>query len=573
MDTKIVLSSSLGARPDPGTPQELPIVRHYSWRRAWTWFAAWLVLAVVFGPLAYQFSNRIQSTLNGMQGSAPETVRINLVKNFSTALAFPAAIVWDAKGVPPDQAEAAWAGLLQTARDEPNDMDVTDGRTMIDNWPRTDWYAAFVALKASTYGGAQKAIPILRHDMGKLNLPGGSRAWVTGGPALFLDLNTASTDALRTGELIALPVTFVILLLVFRTPVSALLPVIVAALGVVCTLGVLSFLSQDHALLGLHWTGMTVTFFVPNLVTMIGLGVGIDYCLIYLARYRRERANHMTRQEALQIARRTAGKTVLASAVLVMSGFLTLLFIPLDFFKSIAAGGVLVVAIVALATLTLLPAMIFLAGNRLEWARLSLAPLSKFRSRVHFGERWCHLLLSRPRLCVVAGLLILVLLALPSLRLRTGSIEAKNLPVHSEAREGYESLTDNLGAGWMMPAIVLVQHPTGDWISGSGLSDEKLLVNQFDELPNTSKVVTVSDSTGPRRVQQSRMGLLTSYADPTQSVILLLSKTDPAITRRTCNGWSTSARSSRHRPGGGSPAGVALLPRWSAGGDLLRRQA
>ena len=100
---------------------------------------------------------------------------------------------------------------------------------------------------------------------------------------------------------------------------------------------------------------------------MIGLGVGIDYCLIYLARYRRERANHLTTQEALHLTRQTAGKTVLASAVLVMSGFLTLLFIPLEFFTSIAVGGMLVVACVSLATLTLLPAMIFLVGSKLEW--------------------------------------------------------------------------------------------------------------------------------------------------------------------------------------------------------------
>jgi putative drug exporter of the RND superfamily len=507
--------------------RDLPIARHYSRRRALWTFAIWLALAMVFIPLAYEFSNRIQSTLNGMQGSQPETVRVNLVKNFSTALAFPAAIVWDAKGIPPAQADAMWASVLQSAQADPNVKDVTDGNMMIENWPRADWHAAFVALNATTYGGAQKAIPKLRHDMKTLGFPAGKRPWVTGGPALFLDLNTASTDALRTGELIALPVTFIILLMVFRSIIAALLPVIVAALGVICTLGILSFLASDYNVLGMHWTAMSVTFFVPNLVTMIGLGVGIDYCLIYLARYRRERANHLTTQESLQITRRTAGKTVLASAILVMSGFLTLLFIPLDFFKSIAVGGVLVVAIVALATLTLLPAMIFLIGSRLEWCRLSLTALHNLRVRVNFGERWCRLLMSRPRTCVVVGVVILGLLAIPALHLRTGSIEARNLPANSEARQGYDSLTQNLGAGWMMPAIVLVQHPSPDWITGDGMAIESTLVKQFDELDNTAKTLTVSDTTGSRRAQQSRMGLLTSFTDPTQSVILLLSKTDP----------------------------------------------
>ena len=506
--------------------RDLPVAKHYSRRRALCSFFFWVIVLGAFLFPAYQFTSRIQSTLSGMKGSQPETVRLALVKNFSTALAFPAAIVWDAKGIPPDQAAAAWDKLLTTLKADAVSKDVTDGKQMIEEWPRPDWYAAFVAINATTYGGAQKAIPFLRHDVASLSFPGGKKPWVTGGPALFLDLNTASTEALRNGELIALPVTFIILLLVFRSIVAALLPVIVAALGVVCTLGALSFLAEPHHLGHLiRWPGMSVTFFVPNLVTMIGLGVGIDYCLIYLARYRRERANHLTTQEALQITRQTAGKTVLASAVLVMSGFLTLLFIPLEFFTSIAVGGVLVVAMVAFATLTLLPAMIFLVGHKLEWGRISFGPLRSAKSS--FSERWALLVVNYPKSCVLIGLCILVLLALPAYNLNISSVEAKNLPAESDARQGYDSLTQNLGSGWMMPAIVLVQHTSADWISGDGLAVEKDLVKQFNGLENTQKTLTVSDTTGSRRAQNSRMGLLTSYSDPTQSAILLLSKTDP----------------------------------------------
>jgi len=526
LDTKISSTPPASRRPT-GAPRELPIARHYTRRRAWCHFLFWLVLVGIFIPLAHEFSNRIQSTLSGMAGSAPEVVKQNLVKNFSTALAFPTALVWDAKGVPQAQADAAWAALISTIKNDASVKDVTDGRTMIDQWPRPDWYAAFVAVDATTYGAAQKVIPHLRDEVRTLTYPNGKYPWVTGGPALFLDLNLASTGALRTGELIALPVTFVILLLVFRSIIAALLPVIVATSGVICTLGVLSFLASDHNFLGLHWTAMSVTFFVPNLVTMIGLGVGIDYCLIYLARYRRERLAHLTTQEALQITRATAGRTVLASAVLVVSGFLTLLFIPLNFFTSIAIGGMLVVVVVMLATLVLLPAMIFLIGPRLEWGRISLASLHNLRVKANFGERWIQMLLRRPRLCIAAGLIVLVLLALPALHLRIGAPEARNLPKLSDARKGYESLTENLGAGWMMPAIVLIEHPSDDWITGDGMATEANLVKQFNELPNTEKTLTVTDATGSRGSQQARMAMLTSFAEPTQSVMLLLSKTDP----------------------------------------------
>lgn len=475
-------------------------------------------MAIIFAPLAYQFSSRIQSTLSGMKGTPAEIVRENVVKNFSTALAFPTAIVWDAKGLPQEEADATWKNVLDTVRQDPLVHEVTDGPIMIEKWPRSDWYAAFVAVDSTTYGGAEKAIPNLRADVEKLTYPAGSsRPWITGGPALFHDLNIASTESLRTGELVALPITFLILLWVFRSIVAALLPVLVATLGVTCTLGILSLLASS----------MAVTFFVPNLVTMIGLGVGIDYCLIYLARYRRERANHLTTQEALRITRRTAGETVLVSAVLVMSGFFTLFFIPLEFFTSIALGGVLVVASVALATLTLLPAMIFLVGTRLEWGAQLLRPLQK----VHLGpqacEKWGRLVVRRPVVCLALGLLILGLLAIPFFHLRIASVEVKNIPDQMDSRLGYESLSKNLGSGWMMPAIVLVQHPNADWAINGGLDQEKALVDQLAALPNTEKVITITDTTGSRSAQRNRMGMLTSYQEPTQSVMLVLSSSDP----------------------------------------------
>ncbi|MCE0498893.1 MAG: MMPL family transporter [Methylacidiphilales bacterium] len=504
---------------------KLPIKRHHTRHRAILSVVFWTLMAAVFILPAWKFTERIQSTLSGMKGAPSEIVRANVVKNFSAALAFPTAIVWDARGVPPDQANAAWANLLATIGSDPNIKEVTDGRVMIENWPRSDWYAGFVAVNADnkpayTYGDAEKAVRGLREDLGKMTFPGTSRPWVTGGPALFFDLNQASTESLRSGEMIALPITFIILLLVFRSLVAALLPVLVATLGVICTLGILSFFAGV----------MHVTFFVPNLVTMIGLGVGIDYCLIYLARYRRERANHLTTLEALQITRKTAGKTVLVSAFMVMSGFFTLLFIPLEFFTSIAVGGVLVVACVALATLTLLPAMIFLVGSKLELGSGFLSPLQKFRLAPRFCEQWARFVVFRPKFCVAIGLLILGLLAIPFFRLNIASVEAKNIPPHSESRLGYESLTRNLGAGWMMPAIILVQHPKDDWMDSDGLAAEKQLVEKLSDpkiLPNTEKIITVSDSSGPRRIQQSRMGLLTSYNDTTQSIILMLSHADP----------------------------------------------
>jgi RND superfamily putative drug exporter len=514
-----------GYGPGPGG-RLLPVHRLYSRRHAWAALLLWLIIVAVLVPLAIDFTSHIRSTLTGMPGTPSETVRVSLVDNFSTALAFPTALVWDSKGVPQADADAAWSALLDSLRNDSSVSDVSDGQSMIEKWPRPDWHAAFIAVNAKTYSDAQEAIPQLRAIVAKTSFPGGTHPWVTGGPALFLDLNLASTKSLRSGEMIALPVAFIILLVVFRSPLAALIPVVVATLGVVCTLGILCFLATPHAWLpGFHPLG--ITFFVPNLVTMIGLGVGIDYCLIYLARYRRERANHQTTQEALHLARKTAGKTVLASAVLVMSGFLTLLCIPLEFFTSIAVGGMLVVACVSLATLTLLPATIFLVGSSLEWGGEWLAPLTRLRLGPRFFESWGRFVVCRSGMCVGTGLLILAVLAMPFIGLQIASVEARNIPLGSDSRLGYQSLSENLGAGWMMPAIILTRHANEDWMTNGGLDQESALVKKLNALPNTGKILSVTDTSGSRRLQQTRMGMLTSSTSPSQSVLLLLSKSDP----------------------------------------------
>src|SRR6202012_2727579 len=94
-----------------------------------------------------------------------------------------------------------------------------------------------------------------------------------------------------------------------------------------------------------------------------------------------------------------------------------------------------------------------------------LAPLTRLRLGPRFFERWGHFVVCRSKMCVGLGLLVLALLALPFVGLKIASVEANNIPLGSESRLGYQSLSENLGSGWMIPAIVLVQHPGADWMT------------------------------------------------------------------------------------------------------------
>lgn len=492
--------------------------RFLSRRRAVAYLLTWLVLALWLAAPAWNFSHQIKGTLTGVRDTDSEQVRKTLVENFSSSLAFPTAVIWDAEGLSPEEGQARWQEIMGALRSAPGVSEASDAKRFLETWPRESWHAAFVELKATSYAEAEKQIPGLRqHLREQVKLPPDRVPHVTGGPALFMDLNLASTEALRAAEMKALPVAFIILLIVFRSFVAALLPVIVAGLGVLISLGAMSILAA-------YWP---VTFFVPNLITMIGLGVGIDYSLIFLARYRRERELHLTTQEALHVTAKTAGHTVVTSAVMVMSGFVALLIIPLQFFHSIAVAGMLVVGCVAASTLTLLPAFIFLLGHRLEWGQI-ISHHGTFSEKArHFYHWWARVVLAYPWRCFALGTIILLVVAYPLTRLQVTSIQVNTLPAKAEARMGYDSLSKEMGAGWLMPTIILAQHPTADWMtSGEGLKREVELVAKLRQLPNTAQVISLAETPENVSIRRARMAMLTG-SDAKQNLILVASKADP----------------------------------------------
>jgi RND superfamily putative drug exporter len=464
----------------------------------------------------------MKGTLAGTVNGESSRVADVLVKNFSTGLAFPTAVVWDGTDLPIAESDAEWDQLVTTLKADAAINAVNDSSQLTQTGVTPGWHVAFLALHAKDYPGAGEWIPHIRDLLQKVPLTGKFRPQVTGGPALFIDMNEASTTALRHGEWFALPITLFILVVVFRSMVASVLPILVALLGVVLTLGVLREFSVLHTY-G-FFPQMTMTFFVPNLVTMLGLGVGIDYCLIFLARYRREK-EHTTTQEALRLTWATAGKTVIVSAVLVMSGFVSLLLVPMECFNSIAIGGVMVVASVAFATLTLLPAIILVLGRRLEWGQVQVG-MSQENSQ-GLAKMWARSVVRRPWIFFLCGLFLLDLLAYPVFGLKVAAIRVGNLPIGTEARQGYDNLTLHLGKGLLLPIVVLIQHPDGNWMGMEQLNQENVLVNKLKALKDTLNVLSTSDASGTRHQQQLRYGLLTSNKDPSQELMLILCRIDP----------------------------------------------
>ena len=189
---------------------------------------------------------------------------------------------------------------------------------------------------------------------------GGFRVLVTGDATLSRDFTKLSESDLQTGEAIGIPIALVILLAVFGTVVAALVPLVLAIFAIVVALALAALIGQISPL----------SFFVVNMLTFMGLAVGIDYSLFIVSRYREERRHGREQLEAIAVAGSTASRAVLFSGMTVVLALVGMLIVPTKIFVSLAAGAILAVLVAVVAALTLLPAILGLLGDRIESLRV-----------------------------------------------------------------------------------------------------------------------------------------------------------------------------------------------------------
>jgi RND superfamily putative drug exporter len=280
-------------------------------------------------------------------------------------------------------------------------------------------------------------------------LAGGAayRVIVTGDTPLERDMLTVTTEDVGRSERRLLPAAGVILLVACGSLVAALVPLALGFLAIAVALAAIGALA----------TVWPMSIYVLNVATMIGLGVGIDYSLLVLTRFREEVERGATTGEAVARTVTTAGVTVAASGLSVAVGFAGLLFTPLVETRSIGIGGLVVVAVAVLLATTFLPAVLLLFGPRVarRWWRAG-----RFSAAALWG-RWAELLARRPGWALVAGSLVLAGLTAPVTRLRAGLPVRHWWPSGTEAGEGLDLLQRIGGVGYVQPVRVVVDWPSG----------------------------------------------------------------------------------------------------------------
>ncbi len=258
----------------------------------------------------------------------------------------------------------------------------------------------------------------------------GIRVEIGGFAEVFHEVGTTIEEDLVRAESIALPITLVLLLLVFGSVVSASLPLAIGALSVVGTLAVLRLLSMVTE----------VSIFSLNLTTAMGLGLAIDYSLFVVSRFREElHAGHPT-AVAVQRTVRTAGRTVAFSAVTVASSLCALLVFPLAFLRSFAYAGVAVAFLAGAFSVVVLPAILAAVGTGVD--KLTVFKRSTVTHDEGFWHRMALLVMRRPVIVAVSAIAVLLFLGAPFLRINLSLPDDRVLPETAASRQVHDVLRE-----------------------------------------------------------------------------------------------------------------------------------
>lgn len=279
--------------------------------------------------------------------------------------------------------------------------------------------------------------------------------YVTGGSALDYDVRTVSRDDTRKGERKSLPVATLVLILAFGAFVAALLPLLIGVLVSVCAFGAVEFIAGVYPM----------SIFVLVIVSMVGLGVGIDYSLFIVTRFREEINHGRGPRDAAVRAIMTAGRAVVTSGLTVLLGFAALLITPTSETRSVGLGGLIVVSFAVLLSVTLLPALLSLLGRAIDRPRWLARRLAWYHAPTGW-ERWARWLGHHPWRAIIIGGAIVAAITWPLTQIRIGLPREGWFPPNTESTEGVQ-LLDGMGArGALQPVRIVLQTVDGKAIVG-----------------------------------------------------------------------------------------------------------
>lgn len=292
---------------------------------------------------------------------------------------------------------------------------------------------------------------LLKATVAGVSAPEGFQGLIAGPATLTNDFNAIAEEDLRTGETIGIGVALVVLVLVFGTVASGVIPIILAVVAIAIAMGLAALVGQFFDL----------SFFITNMITMIGLAVGIDYSLFIVSRYREERGHGLEKLDAIERAGATATRAVFFSGLTVVLALIGMLILPNTLFRALGTGAILVVIVAVSASLTLLPAVLSLMGDRIDSLKVRRRRSPDETGR--FWERWTRIVMARPMISLVLSAGLLLLAASSMFSMNSGLSGVSTLPDDMESKVAFEILATEFSGGLTSPVEVVV--------TGAGVDD------------------------------------------------------------------------------------------------------
>jgi RND superfamily putative drug exporter len=460
-------------------------------RRFWvTGFV--LAAALTLLPFSFHAERRLE-TATRVEGSQAEMVRQELATRFRSP--FVNRVVLVVQGLPSadsDEGGQALESIVSRLKEESGVSGVVSYNELRDPifLGKGGGTLVLVGL-APTEGSAESLIPELHRLAGSLENQMRGRypavkLELTGEIPLNFDIRKASADEVRRGEGLVIPATLALLLVAFGSFVAALIPLAVGELAIATTMAITGFLAQ-------RWH---LSILVQNLATMLGLGLGIDYALLMVSRFREAIAAGCNGPSGSLLAARQAGRTLLISASTVAIGFLALLTVPISEIRSIGIAGFLVAGISVLLTNTLVPALLAWLGPRIDFGKLPFTPKLDARRESLTGNRWRRwgrLIVAHPWLALILAGSPLLVLAWPVKHLDTSMPRVNWLPQAAESVDALNALERMDRSGVVESLRIIVELPQDSIAqTDAGWNAVDHLSKQLAGDPRCARVISIT---------------------------------------------------------------------------------
>ena len=429
------------------------------------------LVLVVLGLIGTGVEGRLQPTTLNIPGTASSQANQLLRRHFGASMPF--AILLQG---PPAAIDRQGPALIRSLRRDPKVTTISpwDRGSVVNLRPSPRRALILADFHDEIKEAVNKTVPRLNRILEeKIHSP--VRATQTGFASISRALQEGSIDASERGELIALPFLLIVLLLVFRSPVAAAIPLGFGAVTVLASRGILY--------LAASW--FDIDAFALLVCSMMGLALGVDYALLMVSRFREELAAGLEPLEAARVTRRTAGRTTaFAGATLLLSMLVSIFILPGSLLASLAGTLAMVVLLTVIISTVLAPAVLALLGHNVNRWRIGSASNGRSRLMVIVTAA-----LKRPAPVAAAIGVVVLLLAAPAIALNTGPPSPEQLPRNDPARLDAEKIARVTAPGYEAPFVVVAATKEGAITDAKGLDALDRFQHRLARLPGVQAVV------------------------------------------------------------------------------------